>query len=79
MSKDLGGEIIFPKIKIVNFKLDYKSKELLQEILELELSGVFPNITIAPRILVSLPASAASGKCAFNMLKQVKIYSRSTM
>jgi hypothetical protein len=26
-----------------------------------------------------LPASAASGKCAFNMLKQVKIYSRSTM
>jgi hypothetical protein len=40
----------------VNFKLDCKPKILLQEILELEVSGTFPNMTIAVRILVSLPA-----------------------
>jgi hypothetical protein len=51
---------------------------LLQEILEFGLSGILPNITIALRIFVSLPASAASGKRTFNMLKKAKNYYRST-
>jgi hypothetical protein len=58
--------------------LDCEQKELLQEILELELYGVFPNITIAFRIFVSLPASMASRERTFSALKQVKNYCRST-
>jgi hypothetical protein len=42
--------------------LDCKPKELLQEILELGLSAVFPNITITLRIFVSLPAAVVSGE-----------------
>jgi hypothetical protein len=48
----------------------FKPKELIQEILKLRLCGVFPNITIALRIFVSLPASVASGERIFNVLKQ---------
>ncbi|CAM4709907.1 unnamed protein product [Lepidochelys kempii] len=80
ISKDLSDEVIFLKqIYSINCKLDCKPKELLQEILECGLSGVFPNITIALHIFVSLPASVASGECTFNVLKQVKNYLRSTM
>jgi hypothetical protein len=39
-----------PKGHSVNFKLDCKPKELLQEIFELGLSVVFPNITSTLRI-----------------------------
>jgi hypothetical protein len=53
-------------------KLDWKLKELIQEILELGSSGVFPNIPIALRFFVSLPASLASGERSFNVFKQVK-------
>jgi hypothetical protein len=62
----------------VNFKLDCKPKELLQEILQLGLAVVFPNITIALCSLVSLPASVASGKRTSNVLKQVMNYYCST-
>jgi hypothetical protein len=54
-------------------------KELLQEMLKLRLSGVFPNITIALHIFISLPLSVASGECTFNVLKQVKKYYLSAM
>lgn len=56
-----------------------KPKDLLQEILELWLAGAFPNIAVALRIFLSLPASVASGERSFNVLKQVKNYHRSTM
>jgi hypothetical protein len=35
---------------------------------------VFPNVTIALRISVSLPASVASGERTFHLLQQVKNY-----
>jgi hypothetical protein len=50
-------------------KLDWKLKELFQEILELGPSGVFTNIPIALRIFVSLPASLASGERSFSVFK----------
>jgi hypothetical protein len=41
--------------------------------------GAFPNVTIAFHISLSLLALVASGECAFNVLKQVKNYYRSTV
>jgi hypothetical protein len=55
----------------VNFKLDCKPKELLQEVFELGLSVVFPDVT--------LPASVASGERSSNVLKQVNSCQRSTV
>jgi hypothetical protein len=43
----------------MNFQLDCIPKELLQDTLKLGLTGVFPNITIALHIFVTLPASVA--------------------
>jgi hypothetical protein len=40
---------------------------------------MFPNITIALRIFICLPALVASGERAFSVLKQVKNYCSSTM
>jgi hypothetical protein len=52
MSKFLRVDILFLKgTHSVNCKLAWKPKELLQEILELELSAVFLNIATALRIL----------------------------
>jgi hypothetical protein len=50
-------------------KLNCKPKELLQKILKLGLSGMFPNITIVLLIFVSLPVSGASGENNFSVLK----------
>jgi hypothetical protein len=62
ISKDLGDEIIFlRRTYCVNVKLNCKPKGMLQEILKLRLSGVFPNITTAFHTFVSLPASVTSG------------------
>lgn len=80
VSGDLCDEVIFlRRIYSANFHVDCKPKELLKEILKLGLSGVFPNVTIALRIFLSLPASIASGERSFNVLKKVKNYNRSTM
>jgi hypothetical protein len=48
-------------------------------IFDLGFSWVIPNITIALRIFVSLPASVTSGERTFSVLKQVKHYCRSSM
>jgi hypothetical protein len=54
-------------------------KELLQEVFELGPSVAFPNVTIALRIFVTLPASVASGERSSNVLKQVNSCQRSTV
>jgi hypothetical protein len=48
-------------------------KELLQEILDFCLSGVFPNITVALPIFVSFPAPVSLGERIFSVLKHVKL------
>ncbi|XP_065682505.1 uncharacterized protein LOC136095772 [Hydra vulgaris] len=80
ISQELENEVLFFKrFYGANFKLDCTPNKLLEEILGLGLSGVFPNITIALRIFISLPASIASGERTFNVLKQIKNYHRSTL
>jgi hypothetical protein len=60
----------------VNFNVDCKPRELLQELV---VSRAFPNVIIALRIFVSLPASVASSERTFNVLKQARKYYRSNM
>jgi hypothetical protein len=80
ISKDFGVETTFLKrTSSMNFQLDCIPKELLQDTIKLGLTGVFPNITIALHIFVTLPASVALGECTFNVLKKVKNYYCSTM
>ena len=39
----------------------------------------FPNISVALRVLLTLPVSVASGERSFSKLKLIKSYLRSTM
>ncbi|EFN61581.1 Zinc finger MYM-type protein 1, partial [Camponotus floridanus] len=40
---------------------------------------IFPNLTIAFRILLTMPISVATGEASFSKLKLIKNYLRSTM
>jgi hypothetical protein len=63
ISKDIGDIIFLKTTCSVNLKLDCNPKQLLQEMLELGLSGVFSDITSAFRNFVS------SGEPTFSALK----------
>jgi len=51
---------------------------ILQYILENDLMTTFPNITIALRILLTLPVSIESGEKSFSKLKIIKNHLKST-
>ncbi|KAF2880661.1 hypothetical protein ILUMI_25500 [Ignelater luminosus] len=51
----------------------------LQYLFENDLLSIFPNLTIALRILLILPVSVTSGERSFSKLKLIKSYLRSTM
>ena len=63
----------------MNFKVDAAlPKNIYSEILNLRLDNVFPNVLIALRIFLSLPATVASNERSFSVLKRIKSYVRST-
>jgi len=62
-----------------NFKLSAFPKNILAEMLEMSLINLFPNISIALRIFLTLPVSVAEAEHTFSLQKRVKIYQCSTM
>lgn len=76
-AEDLKQEIIhavtaFPPHVTSPFQmLDYVYKENILD--------TYPNLTIALRLLLSLPVTVASGERSFSSLKRLKTYLRSTM
>lgn len=72
--------------EIKNFKnifdtqnLEPNPQAILQYIFENELICSFPNLTIALRLLLTLPVSVATGERSFSKLKIVKNYLRANM
>ena len=54
-------------------------KTTLSYITKIRLVGIFPNVYVALRILLTLPVSLASGERSFSKLKIIKNYLRSTL
>ena len=81
VSNDIENEMLLLKrIFDVNFKIDKVApKNIFEQILKLRLSNVFPNVLIALRIFLSLPATVASNERSFSVLKRIKSFFRSTM
>ncbi|XP_033029698.1 zinc finger MYM-type protein 1-like [Lacerta agilis] len=72
--------LLLKRIFDTNFKLISPSpKEIADQLLNLNLENVFPNLLIALRIFLSLPATVASNERSFNILKRIKSFFRSTM
>lgn len=82
ISNEICDETIFLKnIFAVNFDAESSPApaKLLLNILEKNLIGLFPNVSTALRIFLSLPASVASAERSFSVLKRVKNFNRSAM
>lgn len=80
---DINGIDLCDEIKTLKLHLKPDSlsnpQSVLQYIFENQLLATFPNISIALRILLTLPVSVASGERTFSKLKIIKNYLRSTM
>jgi len=50
---------------------------LLSSILKTSLDEVYPNVFIAPRIMLNFPNTAASAERSFSKLKLIKTFTRS--
>jgi hypothetical protein len=58
---------------------DMDAFEILQKNYELSLQNTYPNLGIALRIFMTMPATIASCKRSFSKLKIVKFYLRSSI
>src|SRR6218665_2329511 len=64
LSLEIVGEMLFLK-DAANFKHSASPKNILAELLEMSLIDLFPNISIALRIFLTLPVSVAEAECTF--------------
>ena len=60
-------------------KSDINALDILEFIYTNELLSLFPNLSVAIRIFLTLPITVASGERSFSKLKLIKNYLRSTM
>ena len=81
VNADIGSEIF-------NLKMIYTSNfgpkslsplQLLKNMFSLKLTTLFPNVCIALRIFLSMPASVAFAERSFSKLKLVKKFLRTTI
>ena len=79
--KKLNEEVIdLKRIHSSNFGHETLAPlSLLNRISVLNLSGIFPNVSVALRIFCTIPATVASAERSFSKLKMIKNYLRSTM
>lgn len=63
-----------------SFPTDISSpSEMLDYIYKENILDLYPNMSIALRLLLTLPVTVASGERSFSKLKLIKTYLRSTM
>lgn len=84
-STDLTYELVdeiktLKSIFVANFgEIPLQPLDLLNALQKTNLTGLFPNLCIALRIFMTIPATVASAERAFSSLKRVKSVLRSTM
>ncbi|GLV38525.1 hypothetical protein CBL_05119 [Carabus blaptoides fortunei] len=66
-------------LKNVGKEIKTKAKEKLENIRKNNLISTYPNLDIALRIFLCIPATNCSGERSFSTLKRIKNYYRSTL
>uniref|UniRef100_A0A3B3XBU0 TTF-type domain-containing protein n=2 Tax=Poecilia mexicana TaxID=48701 RepID=A0A3B3XBU0_9TELE len=75
VSRDIIQEI-YPASRLLK---GYKALEKLNFLIQENLDLVFPNLTVALRIFLTMPLTVASAERSFSKLKLIKTYLRSNM
>lgn len=85
-SSDINAIKIFDEISLykttfsdVQQNTSQSPIDILNKIAQNDFLEIFPNLTIAFRILLTMPISVVTGKASFSKLKLIKNYLRSTM
>lgn len=75
VSRDIIQEI-YPASRLLK---GYKALEKLNFLIQENLDLVFPNLTVALRVFLTMPLTVASAERSFSKLKLIKTYLRSSM
>ena len=80
-SKDLDGDELCSELQAIARRLPkmMQPHDVLSFLVQHNLLESFPNLSVALRIMLTLPVSVASGERSFSKLKLIKTYLRSTM
>lgn len=82
-SKDLYANQLFEEIKSFQVLIDDDGEKsplkFLNKIHEIGLTPIYPNLTTALQIFLTLPVTVASAESSFSKLKIIKNYLRTTM
>lgn len=77
--KDIDGNELYHELQIFKSLVEINTTALQSLSILKKLNGSFPNITIALRIMLTVPITSASAERSFSKLKLMKNYLRSTM
>ena len=71
--------IYFSELKVLQVTLPTQNKTTLEILEFVKILGCYPNVSIAYRILLTIPVTVASAERSFSKLKMLKSYLLSTM
>lgn len=76
---DIVADDLFSELQILQMCLPKRINSIIEVLEFVKSLDCFPNVSIAYRILLTLPVTVASAERSFSKLKLIKTYLRSTM
>lgn len=76
---DIVADDLFSELQILQMCLPKRINSIIEVLEFVKSLDYFPNVSIAYRILLTLPVTVASTERSFSKLKLIKTYLRSTM